>query len=286
MTTANDRKMNLPRRAMLMGAICAIGLSATARADVGDTALVDLQVIDRETGQAARVWRHAGRMYVAGQPGERYSLRVTNNTGGRVLVVMSVDGVNIVTGETAGYQQRGYVFQPHESYDVSGWRKSDSQVAAFTFAPLNRSYAARTGRPDDVGVIGLAVFRERVMVPVAPSISPQYRERGAADSAGEVGAQSRAPAPRAFSPPPARVAPVPEASAKLGTGHGPREWSAATTVAFTRATSYPEFIHRLEYDSRERLVASGVIPRLRPSPAQPRPFPAGPGYVPDPPRGR
>ena len=88
--------------------ICRRGDGAQAAAD-----LVDLQVMDRETGQPLRVWRHRGRLFVAGQPGARYSLRVTNNTGGRVLVVMSVDGVNILTGETAGYGQRGYVFGPY-----------------------------------------------------------------------------------------------------------------------------------------------------------------------------
>ena len=105
------------------------------------------------------------------RPGARYSLRVTNHTDGRVLVVMSVDGVNILTGETAGYGQRGYVFAPHESLDLTGWRKSRREVAAFTFAPLPQSYAARTGRPADVGVIGIAVFKEKIVA-------------GAADPAG------------------------------------------------------------------------------------------------------
>ncbi|OJU10943.1 MAG: hypothetical protein BGN86_02075 [Caulobacterales bacterium 68-7] len=74
--------------------------------------------------------------------------------------------------------------------------------------------------------------------------------------------------------------------AKLGTGHGAREWSTATTVAFTRATREPNYVYRVEYDSRERLIASGVIPRPTPTRPGPRPFPASPnGYVPDPPRG-
>ena len=126
---------------------------------------VDLSVVDRDTGQALRLWRHDGRLFVAGRPGARYSLRVANHTDDRVLVVLSVDGVNILTGETASYDQRGYVFRPYESYDLSGWRKSDTEIAAFTFAPLPQSYAARTGRPGDVGVIGMAVFKERIPDP-------------------------------------------------------------------------------------------------------------------------
>ena len=181
MTTTEQKTTSLGRRTVLAMAASALCLAAAPRAEAAGE-LVDLQVVDRETGQAARVWRHAGRLFVAGRPGARYSLRVTNNTGGRVLVVMSVDGVNILTGQTAGYGQRGYVFSPYESYEVSGWRKSDHEVAAFTFAPLSRSYAARTGRPNDVGVIGIAAFTERVAYPlaVAPVMPESYATRDAA----------------------------------------------------------------------------------------------------------
>jgi hypothetical protein len=48
-------------------------------------------------------------------------------------------------------------------------------------------------------------------------------------------------------------------------------------VAFERATSAPEQLITLYYDSRARLVARGVI---RDAAAHPRPFP---GFVPDPP---
>ena len=79
-----------------------------------------------------------------------------------------------------------------------------------------------------------------------------------------------------------RVAP----SAKLGTGHGEREWSRATLVSFERAGSSPNYVYRLEYDSQARLMASGVIPRPRPMPQSPSPFPANRnGFVPDPPYG-
>ena len=154
MTTTDGAKASLRRRTVLAAVAAAMGLALAGSAEAVASAPVDVQIIDRTTGQAAQVWHHAGRLYVAGRPGALYSVRVTNNTPGRVLAVMSVDGVNILTGETAGYGQRGYVFGPYETYDVSGWRKSDSQIAAFTFAPLSRSYAARTGRPNDVGVVG------------------------------------------------------------------------------------------------------------------------------------
>src|SRR5580693_815901 len=136
--------LSLRRRTLLATAIAALCLGGAACAHADP---VDLTVIDRDTGQPLRVWRHHGRLFVAGEPGERYGLRVTNHTGGRVLVVLSVDGVNVLTGETAAWDQRGYVFDAYASDEVSGWRKSNSEIAAFAFAPLPQSYAARTGRP-------------------------------------------------------------------------------------------------------------------------------------------
>jgi hypothetical protein len=289
-TKLKDTQTALLRRTVLAGALSAIGLAAAVEAQA-QPPIVDLRVINRETGQAARVWRHAGRVYVAGQPGARYSLRVTNNTSGRVLVVMSVDGINIITGETAGFGQRGYVFAPYESYEVSGWRKSNTEVAAFAFAPLPRSYAARTGRPADVGVIGIAAFTERRVAPrtSAPAVTPQSREESASDVVEDVVVTGGRLAPPALA---AQAAPSPESarrSEKLGTEHGAREWSVANTVAFERATPYPQLVSRVEYDSVENLMAIGVIPRSPPPPPRPRPFPSSPdrhGYVPDPPYGR
>lgn len=292
MTTADGAKTSLRRRTVLAAVAAAMGLAAVSSSEAAGPALVDLQIVDRETGQAAHVWRHGGRLFVAGRPGARYSLRVTNNTPGRVLAVMSVDGVNILTGQTAGYGQRGYVFGPYETYDVSGWRKSDSEIAAFTFAPLSRSYAARTGRPNDVGVIGVAVFEERVYAPPPLAVAPAAPEYGG-PAPGDYAEDSVEGLVVQGAPAPPSVAAAPSAQAarrseRLGTAHGQREWSQVTTVPFERATSYPRFIQQIEYDSYDNLVARGVIPRYRPrpTPPRPRPFPQDNGYVPDPPYGR
>ncbi len=94
-------------------------------------------------------------------PGHEYAVRIRNCTGGRVLVVTSVDGVNVISGDTASPGQSGYVLDPWASVEIAGWRKSMERTAAFYFTDLGDSYAARTGRPQNVGVIGVAVFQER-----------------------------------------------------------------------------------------------------------------------------
>ena len=80
-------------------------------------------------------------------PGARYAIEIRNSSGGRVLAVTSVDGVNVLSGDTAAFDQAGYVFDPFERYQISGWRKSNTEVAAFTFTDARDSYAGRPVRP-------------------------------------------------------------------------------------------------------------------------------------------
>ncbi len=243
-----------------------------------------VEVFDRDAGETVPVYTKGGRQFVPGRPGARYALRLRNLTAGRVLVVLAVDGVNVISGETADWHQVGYVLDPGRSVDINGWRKSGSEVAAFEFAPIARSYAALTGRPDNVGVIGMAVFRERAAPPVAyvaPAPQIMARAEGQAESradapAGTLGAGAPAPARE-------KSATADAAGARLGTGHGQREWSVSRRMAFERASDSPEQVTELEYDSHERLVAAGVIaePFVY---ARPRPFPSNqPGFVADPP---
>jgi len=315
MTSTDKMNITARRRTVLAGAVAVIGLAAAATA-LASPDLVDLKIVDRDTGQVLRTWRHDGRLFVAGEPGTRYGLRVINRTAGRMMVVMSVDGINIVTGETANYNQDGYVLDPWRSYDLNGWRKSRSEIAAFQFAPLPQSYAARTGRPDDVGVIGMAVFKERVVMRPPPVTRPQvwregpggpeYGRRGGADAAAAP--ITPAPAPPAAFGSIARAAPSAGLTAgmaenrayaggydaaprgeKLGTAHGAREWSVSDTTAFERATAYPQSTRLIEYDTYDNLVACGAIPSSPYPPHRPRPFPANPdqpGFVPDPPAER
>jgi len=229
--------------------------------------LAQISVVDRASGRELPIHRHRGEYWVAGAPGARYAIRVRNGAAGRVMAVMSVDGVNVVSGETAGHDQVGYVFGAGDSSDIAGWRKSDAQIAAFEFTAPGRAYASRTGRPDHLGVIGVALFRERE--PLPPALS---RRREAAES------EQRAEAPAADAAASARAAPG------LGTGHGRRETSHVGRTHFERAQAAPDETIRIRYDSRERLIAAGIIPMPRPDVPAPDPFPASDvGYVPDPP---
>jgi hypothetical protein len=240
---------------------------------------------------------------------------VRNTWGERVMAVTSVDVVNVLNGATAGWGQTGYVFGAYTNYQITGWRKSNSEVAAFEFSAAQDSYAERTGRPSQVGVIGVALFKERVPQPIAvPTPLPYRQERDFNDS--RLDSAAPPPPPAAASPAPQKsmgstelssAAPA-EAMAdrnrsadaasaqpsarmalpapKLGTGHGQREDSYVSQTSFERQQSQPHEIITIRYDSRENLVASGVIVE-RPN-RVPNPFPNSDSfsYVPDPPARR
>ena len=236
----------------LLGAAVAAAATVTLSTQaLAVGSLVDLNVFDRSENRYLPVLWHEGRAYVVGKPGNEYQLSARNRQGAEVLAVMSVDGVNVVTGETAHPQQSGYVLGALSGLEVKGWRKNLSRTAAFYFTELGDSFAARTGRPEHVGVIGVALYRKKVQAPQPFSQIAPAPSRGVARDAAK----------------PAE---------SLGTGHGRSEVSHARHVEFERATANPAEFITIHYDSYRNLAALGVI---RESPSHPRPFP---GFVPDP----
>ncbi len=234
----------------------------------GAGALADVAVISRSTGERLPLYRHGGRIYVEGKAGERYAVELRNRGSGRILTVLSVDGVNAVTGQTAAASQSGYVLDAWRRAEIAGWRKNLEDVAAFYFTALPDSYAARTGRPDNVGVIGVAVYQEY--------LEPAPLQAPAAANSGADGRLSASDAAGAPAEPAARQKSMREE--KLGTGHGERVHAPTYATEFRRVSSTPAEVITIFYDSRHNLIAQGIIPRDY---RLPQPFPNG-GFVPDP----
>ena len=238
-----------PVRMLLAGALFFTGQA------LAHGGLIDVSVYDRTDARRLQVYWHEGRAYVVGKPGNEYQVSLRSRQREEMLAIVSVDGVNVITGQSAEPSQSGYVLAPRGALDIQGWRRNLNQTAAFYFTSLPDSYAARTGRPHDVGVIGVALFRKKAAPPPAP-ISEQA-PRSSAGAANDVARAER----------------------QLGTGHGRHETSPAYYASFERATSAPAEVITLYYDSRPNLVARGVIRDVVPVAPHPRPFP---GFVPDP----
>src|SRR5918911_1664977 len=219
-------------------------------------------------GVPARTFHHDGETFVLGHLGERYTLRVLNNTGRRIEAVISVDGRDVVDGKPADFRtKRGYIVPAWGSVDIDGWRISQREAAAFRFSTVPDSYAARTGNAREVGVIGVAVFAERWSRPPRPlevPPPPPWEGRSRDEFRGEL--QER-PAPRAegnapsAGAPPASPGPLAEKRATrpgLGTEFGEAVSSRVTEVPFERARPNPDVVLGARYDDRPGLIALGI----------------------------
>jgi hypothetical protein len=114
-----------------------------------------------EDGQVLPGVRAGARNLVAARAGDRYRILVRNNSSARLEIVTSVDGLDVIDGQPAGVDRRGYVVAANDQLVIDGFRQSDDTVAAFRFGRVADSYAARTTGANNVGVIGVAMFVER-----------------------------------------------------------------------------------------------------------------------------
>lgn len=126
-----------------------------------------------DAGRTFPALRRGTRVIGVGVPGERYALSIENPTSARFEVVASVDGLDVLDGERASVEKRGYLVGAYSTVVIDGFRRSGAEVAAFRLGDVARSYAASKGDAQHVGVIGFALFEERRPVVHAP---PRWRQ--------------------------------------------------------------------------------------------------------------
>jgi hypothetical protein len=228
-----------------------------------------------EWGRTLPTFEQRGRIFVLGEAGQRYTVRVRNGSPQRIEVVVSVDGRDVVDGRPASWDRRGYLVEPYGETTIDGYRLNQASVAAFRFGSVSQSYAAKTGDARDVGVIGVAVFPERVYAPRPPPYrpypyprpywddrAPESRDEsasGAGESAPAAPAPAEAPAGRKSESAPSAAERSADARRPgLGTEFGEARGSSVQEVPFVRASSRPAAVLTLRYDDRRGLLAAGV----------------------------
>ena len=142
------------------------------------------EVIIRGRGEiAATEVAHDGRTFVEGRDGTEYLLRFTNHSSKRVLIVPSVDGLSVIDGKPAALTSDGFVVDAFKTATIPGWMVDQDTAAKFVFAkkgsgsrdPAKKTYAEQRGTdPTNIGVIGIAVFTEKVVVVPPPVFVPTY----------------------------------------------------------------------------------------------------------------
>lgn len=232
----------------------------------------------------AELYGH-GRRYVEAFPGREYSLRLTNNTGRRVGIAVSVDGLNSIDARTTTAQAGSkWILGPYESIVLDGWQTSSALARHFYFTTEKSSYGAWLGKTANLGVIAAAVFRERLPETDRPML---FRERGKA-AAPESRAEGHRPndpngpnEPSGAAPPP-RPAPAepgradadaatpsggfqaPPADEYAATGIGREVDHEVERVRFDAERSAAACLE-IRYEYRPALVKLGLLPRARPS---------------------
>ena len=230
-----------------------------------------VELVD-EGSQSLPTYEQGGRRYVLGQMGQRYQVRIVNPTAGRIEAVVSVDGLDAIDGRPGSLAKRGYLVPAYGEVIIDGFRTSLESVAAFRFSSVRDSYAARTRRARNVGVVGVAFFRERPAPVVANPMAPPVKaapapamddEQGPPPSAaGEAGSTPSPATRRAASGAPAASRPG------LGTQFGERLDSRVVETEFDRAGSAPMAVSEVRYDDRDGLLSRGI--QLSPPVRDPR----------------
>jgi hypothetical protein len=161
------------------------GLSNTTSRVSTPEGMLALTIVD-EHGRVIPAAQIGSKRFAMGELGQRYRIGVSNGSAQRFEIVASVDGLDVMDGGEAGFAKRGYILEPLSSVMIEGWRTSHETVAAFRFTSIDESYADRTGRARNIGVIGVAFFHEEGSAPLR-----ELRRRESAD-----------PFPNRFAPPP------------------------------------------------------------------------------------
>ena len=128
-------------------------------------------------GKPVKMYGHEGRTFIEAKDGTEYTIKIDNNASTRIEAVTTVDGLSVIDGHAGTKTSAGYVIPAFGSYEIGGWRKSNSQVNAFKFAAKSNSYAANTEASNfsdqHCGAIGVVVFPEYVK----PEPAPQWNYR-------------------------------------------------------------------------------------------------------------
>lgn len=264
--------------------------------------------VQNESGQHLRTFQHQGQTFVLGENGERYNIHVRNQTGERVEVVVTVDGRDVISGRMGDYvHERGYVLGPYGDVLIKGFRTSEQSVAAFRFSNPEDSYSSRMGTPENVGIIGVAVFREREPEVIVRSPRPRPyesedralgRRAPSKSSASSSSDRYRSGAPAAAPSSSGSGYAAGESSrsygadvmsedgpSNLGTEYGEAQYSRVRNTHFVREhATRPSQVITLRYDDEQGLLARGirVHPVVRPAYASPSAFPRN-RFAPPPP---
>lgn len=259
-------------------------------------------------GKPVQEYSHQGKIFIEGKEGTEFSLRLRNRSNKRALFVPTIDGLSVMTGKEASFESSGYIVSAYSTEAIDGWRTSDDDVAKFFFAKVAESYAARTGKGGNVGIIGCAVFKEKelppqpivikeyIPMPIHPRCPWAYHygngncnsngiylggyyasSTGMGMSGASLSGTHTSATFTVSNNAQSQMMAAAKAQSSLGTGFGEQKHSPVRTVSFERADKMPETVLAIHYNTRQNLEEMGVEFK-RTLYAAPSAFPKENGY--------
>jgi hypothetical protein len=253
------------RQRVILGA-AALTLACALPALAAQTGGYGLSVVIN--GSAVQEYGARGRVYIEALKGRDFTLRLSNPTGERVAVALSVDGRNVVDARrTSAREATKWILEPWQTLEIPGWQISGETSRRFFFTETSRSYAKWLGDTSNVGTIEAVFFREkrrRVAQPIAGKEKDEApnarRERAQSDETREAqGSSPASPAPSAEPQATSKLQAGAAADSYAATGIGQRSSFPVTWVDF-QEDPVPAATIALRYEFRTELVRLGVLP--------------------------
>jgi hypothetical protein len=258
---------------------------------------VGLDIVHKNGGTLNR-YAHNGQTFVEAPTEGSYILRLKNNSSKRKLVVISVDGRNVMDGKTASYDGQGYVIGAWQTAEIKGWRRTEDEVAAFEFVDISQSYEVKTGGTGgNVGVVGVAVFDEKEVFQYwkkthVNDVNASYRSDGLegmiSSNRGAIGSSLGIPIAANSAEPRQIMGGARKRSRGLveksiGTGYGEKTAMATTQTTFDKLSDTPVQVISMRYATQPTLkkwgvITEPVIPEVNPFPEEKSAVPAPPGW--------
>lgn len=213
-----------------------------------------------------------GKNWVEAKNNTKFVIEVKNNLYRNILAVVSVDGLSVISGKQASLEHKnGYVISPYSNLKIKGWRTSLENVREFVFTSNKKqSYSHKLGADEsNIGVIGVAVFGEKYESTFYPSYWPSITTL---TNTFDNSKYNSAPYITITNCTSQNTTEVKDAIAltsfTMATKQGQSIEDNAVKV-HKEFEEQPLYIETIYYDSRENLIAKGII---REEQGMPKPF--------------
>lgn len=122
---------------------------------------IGMAILDDHNHKLSLIKQQNSGVKLQGNIGQSYQLYYHNYSNKTFEVIATVDGLDVINGKAGSLSNNGYILNPYDTLLIKGFRKSNSEVASFTFSNSANAYANHTdeGSPNNIGVIGTAIFQ-------------------------------------------------------------------------------------------------------------------------------